>query len=95
MNPSSRADVLAPRPGATTETVKAGDIHCPLCGAGFIDVAPDYELNLDGVEGQTVHGFCAGGHGLFASLQREGGLTVNPSGLQFEGEANGSGGVNA
>lgn len=54
--------------------MKAGDVKCPECGAGFRDVAPDYEigpeylpysLNMGGTTG-AISGHCTNGHHFFA-----------------------------
>lgn len=50
-------------------------IRCPKCGAGAIDVAPDFDpLELpDWAVSSTVQAHCANGHEFFSTNDRDAG----------------------
>lgn len=59
--------------------MKAGDVKCPKCGAGFADVAPDYELDpserFGGLPSSVpmradVMGTCRSGHMVWVRAER-------------------------
>lgn len=60
--------------------MKGADVKCPKCGAGVVDIAPDYEFDPNAIFGRQVavesHSIatCANGHGMWitANAHRDG-----------------------